>query len=666
MRSALFFVLFCLIGKFDSLSQSFGSHSIALTPTAFPKSDFDKEAYRKRLHEKLAAERNTEMAENYINDQVIGMDYFFSSNLIYTNWPQASDYVKSVFAAAIPAPFNVGQIKIYVMRDSDPNAFCMEDGNIAVTVGFLSFMKNEAELASVLCHEFGHYYSSHNYSNYQKSNKNKMLKELFVTQSVIASLAMMKNVTNFMKDQERDADTFAYNFFAKNGYSPESIAETFVSYQKITDKYKKLRGYRRPLIYFSTHPSNKERVDNARAAFKERPVSGKAFQADPFDFIAIKERATDETIYLLFEQLQYDECLEMAYLQYLYHPEDEFYLFFITECLRRKITLYSDCASDYFITGNYKDLSNPAEVQDPVFLKGAEKRISPKSYAKSVFANLQNEIYSLSEEDLKKIKAPGVVKPDTLEYLSNGEALAYFLSKTQTRSCIFNLQKWFTDRLQQEDCSHSKESSELEADYTQIVSNYKKFELTGNTYRKAPVILFNIRITQKSGNTSRETYDPQLFNEIHTRYKEQARLYADTMIDVVNKFNFRELQKIQNTTLFIESLGLKNYFGGKETESDFLAIFPELTSEINKFNYRKLLFLEITTINAPSPNSMGANSLFSGMAGMEGWTGTIYTVDLVNKKISKTVKNLHVFNSAGTRQDKINKILDACLQEALK
>ena len=44
-----------------------------------------------------------------------------------------------------------------------------------------------------------------------------------------------------------------------------------------------------------------------------------------------KKQAIDESVYLLFKQHDYDECLELAFKQYLDNPNDKFYLFFIVE-----------------------------------------------------------------------------------------------------------------------------------------------------------------------------------------------------------------------------------------------------------------------------------------------------------------------------------------------
>lgn len=656
MMNKLILFLF-LAHSFISRSQTFSSHPIALTPTVNSGISFDKELYKSKLYKKFVNEPKSDDLDRYIASDIIYKEDFFSSNKIYSNWPKTTEYVKSVFERAIPKEFNTEEIKIYVVRDPLPNAFCMEDGNIAITVGLLSHMNTEAELATVLSHEFGHYYSNHIYNDFKKINQNKNFKKFVQNRSIIGSLMILQDHSEFRQDQERQADTFAYNFFSKNGYSPEAIAETFGQFQKINTKYKKLNKYRRPLIYFATHPSSEERIKNARKAFDGKPLSGKNFQIDSLGFFEIKKRAMDETIYLLFEQLKYSECLEMAYLQYLYYPNDEFYLFFITECLRRQMIYEKDFAEEFFITGCYKNIVPPSKYasQTPVFLKGKySNKLSSKNYAKSVFANFQNDIYDLSDNDLLKIKAKELITNDTLEFLFNDDALTYFSSKISPASCVFNMRRMLVDEPLVNGCESKAGNTELENDYLRTVSDYKLLKQNVSSYKKAPVILFNIKTYSAMGQLFS---DDILFNELYQQYVNVASNYSSDIIDTKNKFNFREQQKIENTTSFMESLEMKGFFGKKEQPVNFLNIFPELSNEINKFNYRKLIFIELRAYGVSSPNSPSQQTSMGG----ERWYLCMYIIDLENKKIQFKGKMSAASNN---REGIINSLLKECQAEA--
>jgi Zn-dependent protease with chaperone function len=577
-----------MLGIFKSLvgySQSFGSHKIALTPTVFPEVNFNAEEYKKKLSKKFQNETKSSDLERYINQDAAAKQSFFSSNQIYNNWNESSEYVRKVFKQSIPKEYNLDDIKIYVVRDPQPNAFCMEDGNIAVTVGFLSFINSEAELASTLCHEFGHYYSNHLFLEYKKKNTDRTLKEL---SPFIVSLIINDKLSQFQQDQERQADTFSFSFFNNNGYSPKAIAQSFNNFKKVTTKYKKSNNYRQPLFYFATHPSDDERITNAENAFKNNLVKGRNFIVDSVTFCKVKKQAIDETLYLLFEHLDYDECLEMAFLQHLYYPKDEFYLFFITECLRRQIAFNSDFKSELFITANYDNLSKTENSANnlPAFVKGKTKvKLSKKIYEKSIFQNLKSEIYNLTDNDIARIDAKELIQNDTLEFLHNEDALDYFTSKIPQNACVFNIQKMLLGLPTNNNCDDLKNYSELEGDYVKTVESYKDFIKSSNKYSKAPIILFKITTKKTTtGYASVPFYDPVLVDDLYNEYISIASNYESEFIDTKNKFNFRELQKIRNTSSFIDALNLKGFFGKKEEERDFLSIFPEISFEINKFN----------------------------------------------------------------------------------
>ncbi len=672
MTTRVLFLLY-LCSTFISYSQSFSSHPVALTPTSFPTSTFNTEQYKQRLNKKFTGEPKSSDLDSYIKQNALAMEDFFLSNQVYTNWPEATDYVKKVFTKAVPKEYNINEVKIYVVRDPDPNAFCMEDGNIAVTVGFLSFMSNEAELASTLCHEFGHYYSNHLYLDFKKQNKNKVIKVLTQATSGVGSLIIMKNLSSFQQNQERQADTFAYNFFTKNGYSPNAAIGTEINFQKITNKYKKLKGYRRPLLYFSTHPSDEERVQNAKDYFKNKNLNGKNFQVDSAGFFAFKKRAIDETIYLLFERLQYDECLELAYSQYLYYPKDEFYIFFITECLRRQAIFERGFSEELFVTGKYNDLTPvvKTEKEKPIIIRDNKpKKVNSKEYARSVYANLQNEIYNLTPEDVKKIKAPEILKQDTLSFLYNEDAMAYFNAKVTENSCIFNIHRILSEKPIIGNCENRPGVTELENDYTNVISDYKMLKNSLTEYKKAPVIFFDLNLYYQNNKSVTRYADAELENEVYAQYADISSAYVSDIIEVENKFNFRELQKLRGTTRFIESFfgiplnipGAMSLFGssggGPESDCDFLNVFPELSHEINKYKYGKLIFLELNLTNASAATEQGGRSVGGYLS------ANIYIVDLIKKRIKERHKHFSVYNFSDTRKEKMAKILDACQAEA--
>lgn len=68
------------------------------------------------------------------------------------------------------------QWRTHVIRDSKLNAFSVGDGHVFVTEGMLRYVKNDAQLAAVLAHEFAHQIAGH---FCQRSSKPGLVGRLF-------------------------------------------------------------------------------------------------------------------------------------------------------------------------------------------------------------------------------------------------------------------------------------------------------------------------------------------------------------------------------------------------------------------------------------------------------------------------------------------------------
>ena len=60
------------------------------------------------------------------------------------------------------------ELRFYVLKSDVVNAICMPDGAIFVTVGLLSQIENEAQLAYILSHEITHYTKQHSVNDFHK------------------------------------------------------------------------------------------------------------------------------------------------------------------------------------------------------------------------------------------------------------------------------------------------------------------------------------------------------------------------------------------------------------------------------------------------------------------------------------------------------------------
>src|SRR5215218_2902598 len=84
--------------------------------------------------------------------------------------PEVNNYLQSIVKKIVSANSEIQQTdaRIVFTRDAWPNAVSMGDGSIAINGGLFIFLKNEAELAFVICHELSHYYLDHTNKSIKK------------------------------------------------------------------------------------------------------------------------------------------------------------------------------------------------------------------------------------------------------------------------------------------------------------------------------------------------------------------------------------------------------------------------------------------------------------------------------------------------------------------
>jgi hypothetical protein len=604
-------LLSALLLQFHISAQSFSQHEIALTPTVFPKVQLDEKEFTNKILARLPDE-NKKLVMEYAANAFAEHENFFNSNEAYTNWPEATALVKKVFRKAVPPSFDKGDINIYIIRSPDFNAYCMEDGNILITTGFLAAMNNEAELAVTLSHEYGHYFCNHNFKGF----KEKKIAEEKTRNSFLFS-AGAGSYYSYLRDAERMADTFAFHFFRTNGYDPEGIASDFDNSNKSTRKYKMLRGYRKIPSYYSTHPPTEERIETAKQFSEKTQLNGKLFQVDSVEFERIKTRAVDECIYLLFQELRFDECLEMAFLQHLFHPNDEFYQYFIVESLKSKMASEKYYGENPFITALY----DPGKLKSPKFdpvcrdEKSGEYMHS-KYYRMSVFNNLQSPIFSLSAEQMKDLKARNFLNRDTIAFFTNKQALDYFLNILPA-SGVFNTIRMKYGLPLKEQCKEEKCKSELEKNLREIFTHFKNYNAKWDSMENGMVVLHKVNFYEVNNRGVKYFYNLQRQKNIFHDYSAYADSSRFTNIISEDGLNFRERSKIKDMANFVESIPEENFLG-KYVDMDFLDACPELVMQATKNHVETIFIVKLYLYSIDYSQAL------------------IYGIDIRNKRIGIT------------------------------
>jgi len=197
--------------------------------------------------------------------------------------PELDHYLKTVICK-LSEKF-CPEIRVYVMRMPYFNANMAPNGVMQVWTGLLLRVNNEAQLATVLGHEMGHYLRRHSLKSFEDL-KHKSVLYTFLSLGIEGALAAgginpdlgyaamdMNRVLTyaslfaFSRNQEREADKYGIQLLNNTQLSLEQapvIWGNLIAEEKSAQHEKKHRS-----IFFATHPAPKERLANLKEYVQE-------------------------------------------------------------------------------------------------------------------------------------------------------------------------------------------------------------------------------------------------------------------------------------------------------------------------------------------------------------------------------------------------------------
>lgn len=190
--------------------------------------------------------------------------------------PSLNAYLRSVLCRL--APGYCDDIRIYIVSNPAHNASMGPTGLMTVHTGFLLRCRNEADLASTMAHEIGHYVRRHSLQRFE--NRRDMATGLEVFSmltlgygSPTGQLVAMGGIKAFSRDQEREADAIGFEMMAAAGYDTLTAAETWGYLMREGDAM----DAGKPSLFFSTHPTDIERAETLLAMHRERNRGGQRY-----------------------------------------------------------------------------------------------------------------------------------------------------------------------------------------------------------------------------------------------------------------------------------------------------------------------------------------------------------------------------------------------------
>jgi beta-barrel assembly-enhancing protease len=163
-----------------------------------------------------------------------------------------------------------------VLNSNQQNAFAAPGGYIFVTIGLIKNLRNEAELATILAHEIAHVDRKHMLNTLQRSSLLSNVSELSLTvmdkdpkllSGAIDQISNLLFTHGIDKELEHEADFYGVKYAYQAGYSPRAIKDYL---KRLQSRHGKATS-----IFFTTHPSVKDRIKRVSKQIKKLPGADK-------------------------------------------------------------------------------------------------------------------------------------------------------------------------------------------------------------------------------------------------------------------------------------------------------------------------------------------------------------------------------------------------------
>jgi beta-barrel assembly-enhancing protease len=169
-----------------------------------------------------------------------------------------------------------GSVRIYVIREPVFNASMSPNGTMRIFTGLLLRCRNEAELAAVLGHEFGHFEQRHSLNEFKKRRgATDLLSWAYVLAATAATYqsagsyrdlrySVYGDLHRYGRDQEREADRLSIAYLNVSELRPQSASRVWVNLMAEMTVSEQVRGYSKPrfdqIAYTASHPPELERA----------------------------------------------------------------------------------------------------------------------------------------------------------------------------------------------------------------------------------------------------------------------------------------------------------------------------------------------------------------------------------------------------------------------
>ena len=162
--------------------------------------------------------------EDFLLQSNFALDAILLSGRVLYNDP-IGEYLNSIKDYLLKdQPEARDSIRIFVVRSPLVNAFCTNNGIVLVHMGLLAKVKNEAQLAYILCHEFQHFLRQHPITRFVEDKKRRSQLRI-VDFEDFEDYILAKN--RYSREQELEADAEGIELFLQSDYAASELDGTF-------------------------------------------------------------------------------------------------------------------------------------------------------------------------------------------------------------------------------------------------------------------------------------------------------------------------------------------------------------------------------------------------------------------------------------------------------
>lgn len=186
-----------------------------------------------------------------------------------------NSYVKHVLCEAVGSD-RCAAARIYILRTPVFNATMAPNGTMRVFTGLLLRVRNEAELAAVLGHEFGHFERRHNLDKFRaRRTGTDILSWAAVLTAMTAGyqaqsnfrhlqISVYGNLYRYGRDAEREADLLGLGYLNASHLRPQAASQLWQNVMGEAAASANARGLRKPrfdaIAFTASHPPDAERA----------------------------------------------------------------------------------------------------------------------------------------------------------------------------------------------------------------------------------------------------------------------------------------------------------------------------------------------------------------------------------------------------------------------